>query len=65
MADLAGTYSMSTNPVIRHTVTYETYRDGTTEYYRFCVAVAPITGASYFGYNLRCDISLNGSTVEK
>lgn len=63
MADIAGTYSMPTDPVVRHTVSYETKRSGTTISYRFRVSVAPINGASWFGYNLYCSIVLNAQTV--
>lgn len=63
MADIAGTYTMGTDPAIRHTITYDTYRSGQTVYYRFRISIAPITGASYFGYNLLCSINLNGSEI--
>ncbi len=63
MADIQSTYSMSTIPEIRHTVAYETKRSGTTVYYRFKISTAPVSGASYFGYNLVCSITLNGKTV--
>lgn len=63
MADIAGTYTMGTNPAIHHTISYETYRSGQNVYYRFRISIAPVTGASYFGYNLLCSINLNGSEV--
>lgn len=63
MADIQSTYSMSTIPEISHTVAYETKRSGTTVYYRFKISTAPVSGASYFGYNLVCSITLNGKTV--
>ena len=63
MADIAGTYTMGTNPAIQYTISYETYRSGQNVYYRFRISIAPVTGASYFGYNLLCSINLNGSEV--
>lgn len=63
MADIAATYTMSTDPAIKHTVTYESKRSGSVVYYRFKVVTGAITGYSYFGYNLKCDIALNGKTV--
>ena len=49
MADLSATYTMSTDPAIKHTVSYQSYRSGTTIYYRFRVSIAPIYGSQYFG----------------
>ena len=63
MADIQSTYSMSTTPVIKHTVSYETKRSGSTVYYRFKISTAPISGGSYFGYNLVCSVTLNGKSV--
>ena len=63
MADIQSTYNMSTTPVIKHTVTYETKRAGTTVYYRFKISTAPLAATEYFGYNLVCSITLNGKTV--
>ena len=63
MADLSATYTMSTDPAIKHTVSYQSYRSGTTIYYRFRVSIAPIYGSQYFGYNLLASLNLNGSAV--
>lgn len=63
MADLAASYTMSTDPAIRHTVTYQSYRSGTTIYYRVKISIAPVFGQSYFGYNLLATLNLNGKTV--
>lgn len=62
MADLQATYTMPTTPAIKFTVTVESKRSGTTIYYRLKVSTAPITGASWFGYNLKCDLSIGGYT---
>ena len=63
MADLQTTYTMPTTPAIKFTVTAENKRSGTTVYYRLKISTAPITGASYFGYNLKCTATLGGKTV--
>lgn len=63
MAELQATYTMPTSPAIRFTVSAETKRSGSTVYYRFKISTAPITGASYFGYNLKCTATLAGKTV--
>lgn len=63
MADLSATYTMSTDPAIKHTVSYQSYRSGTTIYCRFRVSIAPIYGSQYFGYNLLASLNLNGSAV--
>lgn len=63
MADLQATYTMPTTPAINHTVTMETKRSGSTVYYRLKISTAPITGYSYFGYNLKCTLALAGKTV--
>lgn len=63
MADLASTYSMSTTPTIKHTVTYETKRSGTTAYYRFKISTAPLESGGYFGFNIVCKVTLNGKVV--
>lgn len=60
MADLQATYTMPTTPAIKFTVTAESKRSGTTVYYRIKISTAPITGASYFGYNLKCNLSIGG-----
>lgn len=63
MAELQGTYTLPTDPAIKFTVSVETKRSGLTVYYRFKISTAPITGASYFGYNLKCTATLAGKTV--
>lgn len=63
MAELQGTYTLPTDPAIKFTVSVETKRSGSTVYYRFKISTAPITGASYFGYNLKCTATLAGKTV--
>ena len=63
MAELQATYTMPTSPAIKHTVTMATKRSGSTVYYRLKISTAPITGYSYFGYNLKCTLSLAGKTV--
>lgn len=64
MADLQTTYTLLTTPAIKFTVsTSETKRSGSTVYYRFKISIAPITGLSYFGYNLKCTATLAGKTV--
>ena len=63
MADLAATYTMSTDPAIKNTVTYQSYRSGSTIYYRVKISVAPVFGLSYFGYNLLATLNLNGKAV--
>ena len=64
MADLQTTYTLLTTPAIKFTVsTSETKRSGSTVYYRFKISIAPITGLSYFGYNLKCTAILAGKTV--
>lgn len=63
MADLQATYTLPTTPSIKFTVSTETKRSGSTVYYRFKISTAPITGASYFGYNLKCTVTLAGKTI--
>lgn len=63
MADLQATYTLPTDPKIKFTVTSESKRSGTTVYYRLKISTAPITGASYFGYNLKCTAVIAGKTV--
>lgn len=63
MADIASTYSMSTTPAVRHTVTYEEKRSGSTVSYRFKVSTAPLAPSEYFGYDLICSVALNGKVV--
>lgn len=62
MADLQATYTLPTTPAIKFTVSAETKRSGSTIYYRLKVSTAPLTGLSYFGYNLKCNISIGGYT---
>ena len=63
MADLQATYTLPTTPAIKFTVSTESKRSGSTVYYRFKISTAPITGLSYFGYNLKCTATLAGKTV--
>ena len=63
MADLQATYTMQTSPAIKFTVSAETKRSGSTVYYRLKISTAPITGYSYFGYNLKCTLALAGKAV--
>jgi hypothetical protein len=63
MAELQATYTMPTSPAIRFTVSAETKRSGSTVYYRFKISTAPISGGSYFGYNLKCTVTLAGKTI--
>lgn len=62
MADLQATYTMPTSPAIKHTVTVESKRSGSTIYYRLKVSTASITNSSYFGYDLKCNIVIGGYT---
>ena len=63
MADLQATYTLPTTPAIKFTVSTESKRSGSIVYYRFKISTAPITGLSYFGYNLKCTATLAGKTV--
>lgn len=60
MADLQASYTMPTSPAIKFSVTAESKRSGSTVYYRLKVSTAPITGSSYFGYNLKCSVTISG-----
>lgn len=60
MADLQASYTMPTNPAIKFSVTAESKRSGSVIYYRLKVVTAPITGSSYFGYNLKCSVTISG-----
>lgn len=63
MADLQAAYTLPTDPAIKFTVSAETKRSGSTVYYRLKISTAPITGYSYFGYNLKCTAVIAGKTV--
>lgn len=63
MADLQAKYTMNTTPAISHTVTAETKRSGKVVYYRLKIVTDPITGYSYFGYNLKCTATVAGNSA--
>lgn len=56
-------YKMTTNPVVTHNLYYEAKREGTTVYYRFKITTEPITGSSFFAYDLKMDITINGNKL--
>lgn len=53
-----------TGPVIPVTFYYEKRRSGADMQYRVQVAIAPVTGYSYFGYPIYVALTINGNTVE-
>lgn len=63
MADIAERYNFGSSPQIYHTVSYETKREGTSIKVRFKTVTSAVQSPSYFGYDLRLDITLNGSKV--
>lgn len=63
MADIQGRYAFGTSPEIYFNISYQTYRSGTTVYYRFAVGIEAIHSPSSFGYPIYCTISLNNSQV--
>lgn len=63
MADIAKTTTFETSPPMYWTVSYQTQRVGTTIRVRFRTEMSPIVSPRYFGYNLRLNITLNGSLV--
>ena len=63
MADITGTYSLNSNPAVRVAISYQMQRTGTSVGYRFALSVQPITGASWYGYDVRATLALNGATV--
>lgn len=57
------TYWLGSNPNISFTVTYDTYRSGMDVFYRFKITTNTISGASYFGYDLKFNFFLNGTQL--
>ena len=55
--------TMSTNPAIRCDISYVTERSGSNIRCRFAVSIAPVSGLSYFGYNLLASLTVNGKQV--
>ncbi len=62
---ISGQYEMSTSPKVSYNLSYEAKRseDGGALLYRFRIDVLPVTGSSYFAYNLKTDISVNGEKL--
>lgn len=58
-----GQYQMSTTPKVSYNLSYEAKRSRNKLLYRFCVEVLPVTDSSYFAYNLKADISVNGKNL--
>lgn len=58
-----GKYTTSTNPQISYNLSYITKRSGNKLLYRFCIEILPVTDSLYFAYNLKADISINGSKL--
>lgn len=60
-----GQYKMTTNPEITYNLFYEAKRseDDGALLYRFRIEVLPVTGSSYFAYNLKADISVNSEKL--
>lgn len=53
----------SGSPAIYLTFAYDKYRNGKDMLYQLNVKVSTISGASYYGYPINCQIALDGTTV--
>ena len=61
MADLAGVYSFGTSPTINYTVSYTTKRTAlNTVTTAVAVKISAVSGASYFGYDIKGYVQVNG-----
>lgn len=60
MASIAYNVQWGSSPNTYFDFSYEKKREGSTQYYQITVSCDPITGASYFGYPIYVQISLDG-----
>ena len=63
MGTLATNQSWGSGPVIYFDFSYDHYRSGADMRYRVNITVHAIGGASYYGYPIKFDISVNNTTV--
>jgi hypothetical protein len=49
----------SNSPAIYVDLYYDHYRSGSSMFYKFAINIQPVTGASYFGYSIVLDFSLD------
>ena len=61
MASIASSVQWGSSPAIYFDFSQEKKREGSTQYYKITVSCNPITGASYFGYPVYVEISLDGA----
>ena len=63
MATIKSDVKWGSSPTNYFDFTYEKYRNGSTQYYQITVSCHALTGASYFGYPIYVDITLNGTKI--
>ena len=57
---IASSQRWTTNsPAIYFDLYYDMYRSGSSMFYKFAINIQPVTGASFFGYNIVLDYSLD------
>ena len=61
MATNLGTVSWGSSPTCSITLSYDYSRSGANMIYKVYVSVAPVTGASYFGYPIYVSVTMDGA----
>lgn len=61
MITLASNVAWGSAPTIHFDFDYESKREGGIQFYRLQISCQPITGASYYGYPIYLEISLDGT----